>query len=165
MSLVANQINIAVLDEDGSPGSIELKIPTSVTEAAGIVFSDSFATLCQAVMIGGVQSASITLSVDIAGLGLATVATALANTAKKFFSVWTSTIGKVAKQLLPTIDETLLLADGSPDPASTPMNDFLAANLNGLTMTSTNVVQPCDSVDNDIITTTRASELFAKKKQ
>jgi len=165
MSLVANQINIGVIDESGSPGSIELKIPTSVTEAAGLVFSDAFATLCQVVSIGGVQNVSLTLSVDLTGLGLATIATSLANTAKKFFSVWTSTIGKVAKQLLPTIDETLLLADGSPDPASAPMNAFLNANLNGLTVVSTNVIQPCDSVDNDLIATTRASELFAKKKQ
>lgn len=163
MTLLSNTVTIRTLDESGSDGLIKFNLPTSVSEAAALAFSDAFSDLCQAAMAGGIQEASVTLSVDISALGLKTVAAALSDTAEKFYMGFRSAIGSFAKIFVPTIDETMLLPDGTADPAATDLTDWMTANLSGIELADSTIVQPCDRYGSDLTSITGAKELFKKK--
>lgn len=163
MTLNANTINISVIDESGDSSFVRANIPSSVAEAAALTFTDAFADVCAAAMTGGITGVGVTLYIDLSGLGLKTVAAALSDTAEKLYLGYRSVIGGFAKMFLPTIDETLLLADGTPDPAETDLTDFITTRVSGIELADSTIVQPCDTYGSDIVSLSNVKEYFKKK--
>lgn len=163
MTINANSFVIVVNDEGGQTSTISGYIPSSVAEVAALTFSDDFAELCKAVIVGGVEDVAVTFKFNLGGWSLKAVAETAADCADKFMMTFRSVIDGIAKTFIPSISETHLLPDGTPDPASTQLINLMAAHTVGLTLTDTSVVGAVDKYNSDITTITNAKELFKKK--
>lgn len=158
---LAYSLRIDFVDNKNKPSFTKIKFPSGgtinqITEFCGLVLAAvNDLSDCR------ITKASVNVAIDLSGLGLKAVANALADRAKKvFFNFNTSVGGFRAKQFLPTLDESKVVAGSSDiDLADLDVAAYVLANTAGLSVTG-GTINVVDGRGNDISGIAYAEEQF-----
>lgn len=160
---LAVSIRFDILDDKGKTSFTKVRVPNGFSIAQYIEFAQAMAQIIADISNGLVTSAGICIGLDLSGATLKAAATAIADVAQKaFFQFNTAVAGLRAKLKIPTLDETILVANSdSVDQLEARSAAFIAGMENGI-VTLGGTIQPTNSREDDITAVSLAREVFRK---
>lgn len=156
--------NFTFRDDKGKTSSTKIRIPTSVTIAQALEFTQDAAALIAIASNAVITDASISVDISTFALGFKTVIGITADFFQKaLFTLRTSVNGLFSKISVPTFNEDLVVAGTDqvdltdPDVAAfvTALEDGIDDGLGGF-------IQPIDRRGNGIAEVSAAREVFLK---
>ena len=161
---LAVSVRLDFTDNKGKTSSTKLRIPTGFSIANYIAFVQQAAQVIANMTSGRITRAGFCVGLDLSGVLLKANPTSLSDIAQKgHFQFATDATGFRTRLKVPAINEALILAGSDAiDQADAGMALFIAAMEDGISVTG-GTIEPCDSRDNDIVSTDFARELFRKK--
>lgn len=171
---MALSVFIRVRDAGGGdkPGTsiISVEIPLATTPANAIAFARGLTTFVDPLTEGLIEAAGVTFEVDLAGLGLDTVASALADVQERAIFAFRTAAGKLKRIGIPCFLETLFNGAGALDTVDTADTDvaaFITAMEDGIDVTAfggTGIVAPVDTNNSDLATFESANQQFVNRR-
>lgn len=163
--VLAVTVRFDFIDDKGKTSFTKIRVPTGFSIAQygefGLAMGQFIANISTCRMTG----ASLSFNVDLAGLGLKAVATAVADTAQKgYFSFLSAATGFFKRIRIPTFNEALVNqgSDGidTVDPA---VMAFTSAMTSGIVVTG-GTVEPVTERGHDLVSLNDAREVFRRKR-
>lgn len=166
MALAISMI-VNFIDEDGDTSFTKIRLPNILSIAQVQQFGQAAAQLMVNITTCRITGASATFAIDLAGLGLKTVASAAAQIAKKaFFQFGTTATGFVKKMSVPCCSELIVLTGTDTlDDADPAVAAFEAAMENGIVVSGPATIQPTDERVHDINSTLIRQKQFRRRIQ
>jgi len=156
-------INFEITDEKNKLASVQVCLADSLLWAVVEAAAGQIAALLDNIITGYVTGISVSREVALPG-GISTAPVAGSDREEGGLIVYNSA-GGVAKQRIPTLNETFILAGTDLiDQALGAMETWLDFMKDGITVSST-LVAPVDSRGEDIVTVRSAREDFRRYKR
>ena len=161
---LAFSIRLDFVDNKGSTSFTKIRVPTTFALSDYIEFGEAAAQLVAKVCTARVTAVSLTVSVDLAGLGLKTSAASVAKVGRKlFFKFATAVTGFIGRTLFPTLKESLVVAGSDNiDMTDTDVAALASAFEDGIVVTGGTVTYTNDR-GHDITNTDVAKEQFRRR--
>jgi hypothetical protein len=149
-------------DAKGDKSTVIVPIPDGTDFDDIIEFVQEMADLLDPLTNGTLVDAGFTMSVAFTPWA---VASAIADVQEKARFVFRTVGGFVKSLSLPTILEDIFLAGSKDVDTSDPdVAAFVTAMVDGLTLTSTNTIEPVDSRDEDLTDLNSAVEAWGRSR-
>lgn len=151
-------------DAKGDKSTVNIEVPSTVvlTDIPDLV--QTFAELVNDMVQGGIVSGGVTLEIDLTGVS--TVAALAADVQEKAAYTFRGVNGFLKRLTIPTILESVFHLNSREVDTTLPSQAaFITAMTDGVTLTSTNVVQPCDSRGDDLDTLNDAREAWGRARR
>jgi len=158
---LAIKVIFTIQDNKGKTSTTEVKIPTGISVGNMIEFAQDLAVLFDAITNGEIIGVSIGVGVDLSSLGLTASAGSTADVEEKGKFQFSTAGGFHTTVNVPCISDSDVVSGSDVlDTADADIAAFIAAMTDGLTLTDTSTVQPCDSREDDITALDFAEERF-----
>jgi len=163
MALAVN-VRFDLIDNKGKTSFTKIRVPTGFSIAQYIEFAQGAAQVIANTSNCKITSVSLTFGIDLTGLGLATVASGLADIYQKFrFQFNTAISGFKAKFQIPASSESLVTSGSDAvNIADVDVAAFIAAMNNGIVVTG-GTVAFADNRGMDITSLQFAREVHRRK--
>lgn len=160
---VAKEVVFSIVDDDGHPSSVSVRIPSDTAAADATAFASDVATLLDAVIDGVITRIGISETVTPPG-GLKTAALANCDVEVGATLFYAAAGGFVFRHRIPTWKISLIVDDGSViDQSDGDVQAFRDMMVNGITPVAT-LVQPAEWRDADITAFNVGSQTFTKTR-
>jgi len=161
---LAVSLRFDFVDVKNKKSFTKIRVPNGFTLSQYVEAAQAFAQILTNLSNGSVTNASVTFGLDLAGLGLSTVASGLADVYQKArFQFSTVASGFRAFFRIPTFSETkVVYGSDAIDDSDIDVAAFITAMENGVVVTG-GTISPCDMRENDIAALQFAREIHRKK--
>lgn len=161
---LAFSIRLQFLDAKGKSSFTKVRVPTTFAISDYLEFVQASAQLFSNLSQGQVSRGAICFGIDLSGLGLATVASAVSSVAKKLsLRFRTAATGFFAKMNMPTISELLFPGGGDAiDDTDADVAAVVSALEDGLVVTG-GTVNFTNDREQDIVTYQSGRERFRRR--
>jgi len=162
---MAITITYSIRDGKGKAGQCSVKIPETTSTQDTKEFAQEMGELIVALIDGEVTNISAAIDVDLTAGILAQ--SAAANSDREEGAQFNFSVqgGFYTGTRIPTFKESLMVSgDEDVDVAQQAVDDFVDAMVNGITLTSTATVAPCDMRDTGITGLSSAYDAFQRSR-
>jgi len=161
---IAVVINFSMVDGDGKPTGTKIRVPTGFAISDYREFAEEAAQILVDISNCQITSASIGVEVDLSGLGLKTVASAVEKVGAKMQGLFATASGLIAKWLIPApLEEKVVSGSDDFDQTDTDVAAWIAANEDGLAVTGGTWL-PCNGRGDDITGINTCKETFLARR-
>lgn len=153
-----------IADAKGDKSVVNIEVPSTLvlTDVPDLV--QAFADLVDDITNGALLSGGVTLEIDLTGVS--TVANAISDVQEKAAYTFRGVNGFLKRLTLPAVIETIFSTNSREVDTTLPSQAaFITAMTDGITLPSTNVVQPTDYRGDDLETLVDAREAWGKSRR
>jgi len=156
-------INIAMVDQTGKSSSTKIRVPNTFSIADYREFALAIGQLILNISGGAITGISVNFGLDLSGLGLKTVASAVEKVGAKMQGLFSTASGIIAKWLLPApIEEKVVAGSDDFDQTDTDVAALVSAMEDGIAVTG-GTLQPTNGRGSDVQAVASLREVFRRR--
>jgi len=161
---LSTTINVAFIDGKGKTSVTKVRVPTTFTIAQYREFAAAMAQLIANVAAAQITSVSINFGLDLSGLGLKTVASAVEKVGAKAQGLFNTVSGIIAKWRIPApLEEKVVVGSDDLDQTDTDIAAVISANEDGIAVTG-GTIQFTNGRGSDITSVASLQETFLRRR-